>query len=827
MATLKQVGSTVNFKKTAQEGMYARWEISAPLTERQSDLVMDLAAVVAEKPLPAVLPRDVGGDVEPLQRVDSQKDGSKDSLTVRNIASAGDMAVAQGDAVRIDNSNQFFTWFAQIEAEMDLEQEAAYRQHLAVMRQYLAACNEMVAEVDETLAHLDSLGLQYEFVSNRTESLHTACEQLLADQTRLVRYADAVGTRLQYFVELERLTLRLNSPTLTVASASFIPLLRALDSSLSYIAAHREYKDSAGYLLRLTQLQNKALVLVKMHTVDALRKATADMKDQLAAKGADTFTVLYAKFGTRAPSVKALMDELEQWGSKYAEYQAVLYDSQACYFAQRLQLVTPIIHQRVLELNVQHAHDLPTWLRTGCAFLQRICQNEYQLYHRFFSTACDGLGELLEGLTDVLYDHVRPLLIKLTDVHLLAELCDILATEILSDLARSASNLEAFSAVVGQILEDLQGRLVYRAQSYLQTEVGAYRPTAEDLAYPEKLQRMGGSNPVSRSSSVASTGPITRNSSMADSDLYSTWYPPMHRTLMCLSMLYRCIEKGVFEGISNEAITLCRKSLEDAARQITEKKSKADGQLFLIKHLLTLREQLAPFDVDFVLHEHTLDFNSTRNAVTGLWTQTSRLFALGQRNAMLRFLLDSAPTVREQRIDSKKDLDQHLKEACEGFITSSASHLIGPVSAFLQRVADYAFNLKDAQDPNLSAQQWARPETVRDLGSEALRQLKTEHPKLLASMALYLRNRETEFILFKPIKGQVMEMWRQLHRVSTDNYSEEEQLIMAIAPTEQLSLIMAAPSVNTIKQINPQSPALDRLNSASGPEGTPAQTPEP
>eukprot|EP00124_Ichthyophonus_hoferi_P004781 Ihof_evm2s575 gene=Ihof_evmTU2s575 len=726
MATLKQVGSSANFKKTLQEGMYARWEISAALTGPQSDLVMDLATLVAERPLPE-LPVDIEEESLDLHRQESVNEVLKEKNYGGTVAVSGE----DTGEVRIDNSNQFFAWFAQVEAEMDLEQEAAYRQHLGIMRQYLAMCDDMMSEVDETLNHLSALGLQYDFVSTKTQSLHTACEHLLADQTRLVEYADGIGTRLQYFVELERLTLRLNSPSLSVLSASFIPLLRSLDSSISYVASHSQYKDSDIYLTRLNQLQNKALVLVKMHTVDVLRKTTLDTKAQLSVPGADTFTVIYAKYGVRAPSISPVMEEMGQWGHKYPGYHAVLTDTQACYFTQRLQLVSPIIQSRLNELNNSFMNDLPTWLRTGCAFLQRICQNEYQLYHRFFHATADGLGSLMESLTEQLYDTIRPFLIKLTDNDLLAELCDIVATEILSDISQSASGMmDAFANVIGQILEDLQDRLVYRSQAYLRLDVGSYQPTPEDLNYPDKLE----------------------HAPLGEGDVYSSWYPTMHKTLLCLSMLYRCVEKKVFEGISHEAIGLCRTSLVHASNIIAEQKGKTHGQLFLIKHLLTLREQIAPFDVDFVLHEHSLDFNNTRMAMSGLLTNTSHLFSFGQTNSMLRFVMDSAPTVREQRIDSKKDLDLHLKRACEAFIADSSSQLTGPMAVFLKEVADYAFALKPESEPALSSQSWAGPETVKEIASETLRQLKKDYPKLLESMGLYLRNRETEWILFKPIK---------------------------------------------------------------------------
>ena len=75
------------------------------------------------------------------------------------------------------------------------------------------------------------------------------------------------------------------------------------------------------------------------------------------------------------------------------------------------------------------------------------------------------------------------------------------------------------------------------------------------------------------------------------------WYPTVRRTLVCLSKLYRCLEREIFQGLSQQALSACMISVETAAQLISRQKTLVDGQLFHIKHLLILREQIAPFQV--------------------------------------------------------------------------------------------------------------------------------------------------------------------------------------------------------------------------------------
>ena len=202
------------------------------------------------------------------------------------------------------------------------------------------------------------------------------------------------------------------------------------------------------------------------------------------------------------------------------------------------------------------------------------------------------------------------------------------------------------------MLQDVQERLVYRTSVYIRSDILGYAPAPGDLAYPEKLEMMeaiaeqlaakeeerrGHSRQNSSSSIVSTTsmevGALTSGgaktySGTSPADLHGMWYPPVRRALLTLSKLYRCLEKPIFTGLSQEVchlhniapdifpctyvhrssyiissqvLSACLENVANAASSISSAKGKqsSDGQLFEIKHLLILREQIAPFQTEF------------------------------------------------------------------------------------------------------------------------------------------------------------------------------------------------------------------------------------
>ncbi|XP_056411390.1 conserved oligomeric Golgi complex subunit 3 isoform X2 [Hyla sarda] len=799
-----------------------RSEPLAPLTERQTDSVLELKAAAEEIPVPAELP------IEDLCSLTSS------SLTVslsgaiprstEGILQQGFSALGMEDD-RIETAQQFFSWFAQLQTHMDQDEGAKYREMSEYLSGFQDQCDAILNDVNVALQHLESLQKQYLFVSTKTVTLHEACEQLLKEQSELVNLAESIQQKLSYFNELENINTKLNSPTLSVNSEGFIPMLSKLDDCISYISSHPNYKDYPVYLAKFKQCLSKAMHLMKTYTVNTLQNLTNQLlkRDPSTAPQSDNaFTLFYVKFRGAAPKVRTLIEQMEQRSEKLPEYQLLLGEIHQCYLDQRESLLSPSITSTITDLTCQNNRDHCTLVRSGCAFMVHVCQDEHQLYKEFFTKPTPKLDELLEKLCLSLYDVLRPLIIHVVHLETLSELCGILKIEMLEDhVQNNVEQLGAFSALVKQMLEDVQERLVYRTTIYIQTDILGYKPAPGDLAYPDKLVMMeqialslkeeqkrlqtpdasfsdvhledpDASNLIKSGSSESLA--LRAQNTISPADLHGMWYPTVRRTLVCLSKLYRCIDRAVFQGLSQDALSACIQSLLGASDSIMKSKTQVDGQLFLIKHLLIMREQIAPFHTEFTIKEISLDLKKTRDAAFKILhpKTVTRFFRLNSNNAILEFLLQGTPEIKEHYIDSKKDVDRHLKAACEQFIQQQSKIFVEPLEDFMSKVTALK-TMANQGGPkySLSQQPWAQPVKINDLVSSTYKTIKTKLPVTLRSMSLYLANKDTEFILFKPVRSNIQQVFQKIHMLLKEEFSSEDLQIIACPSMEQVNLLLS------------------------------------
>lgn len=207
----------------------------------------------------------------------------------------------------------------------------------------------------------------------------------------------------------------------------------------------------------------------------------------------------------------------------------------------------------------------------------------------------------MESLGTVLYDVIRPKLISVSSVDALCNHVSILKNEIRDgQIENLGDSVDALRSIVSRTLADAQERLIYRAQAFIEEKLVHFEPQQEDLNYPGILEDS------SKEQDFSGQEQDSWNSQRSV-------FPPIRSTLEYLEKLHTCLDVKIFSGIAHEAVLACSVSITKAVPSISRLSSEMDGQLFSIRHLLLLREQLIPFRIDFSMTEKDLDFTHMRD----------------------------------------------------------------------------------------------------------------------------------------------------------------------------------------------------------------------
>jgi len=130
----------------------------------------------------------------------------------------------------------------------------------------------------------------------------------------------------------------------------------------------------------------------------------------------------------------------------------------------------------------------------------------------------------------------------------------------------------------------------------------------------------------------------------------------------CTSLHFNLIKSAVFDDLAHQVVHLCIQSLFTASTLLITKKSRLDADLFLIKHLLILKEQIGAFDIEYVRPE-------TEISIPGL-VERFKDFSFFSPSAIQKVV--QLPVVVENMLDAKEELDGKLRIAINGFTKTCA-----------------------------------------------------------------------------------------------------------------------------------------------------------
>lgn len=523
-------------------------------------------------------------------------------------------------------------------------------------------------------------------------------------------------------------------------------------------------------------------------------------------------------------------------------------DCEECFLEQRRRLLEPSVIAHIK--SIAEVRNMIALARLGSSYVLRVCQLERQLYEHFFPVESDEdespvLAAALNEVCDVLYTELRPQILQEQELDKLVYLIEVLKTEILGDEVprRGAAGI-AFAPSAVRAIADAQERIIFRAEVFLRDEVRGFIPAPIHLDYPELIlsknrtrasvlaaarsQSTGsaplvpgdttGSGPVGAegtSPSEAISNPLAKASSTPNSagvktgvpsssdsrsvGIYSTWYPPVERTLRLLSMLYRCVDGEVFAGLAQEAVGLCVQSVTNAATRIGSSgrpDAEDHAQLFLIWQLLMTREQISPFDVDMSYTEHELDFFELRSLLGSV--------IRGQLSVRS---LATPPAVRQTVLNSRQELDHRVRTACETFILKVTRTLLEPVLSFLAKCnampSKAAYSPAPGEVPvtppsatafdqlKTNKGSFAHPGRLASMWTSVESSVSGDLPVIVERMKIYITKPASRAVLLRPVRANIAEAATELLSALQTRYSLDERKTTGIDGSRVTKLLNA------------------------------------
>lgn len=167
-----------------------------------------------------------------------------------------------------------------------------------------------------------------------------------------------------------------------------------------------KFKDSPAFIIKYKHCLAKAVSLVKSNVNTVMSQATEAtlhpkqvLANSVNNSGSDlsitspdaAFALYYGKYQTSAAKVKRISQMIETRIDVCPEYGNLLSELQQNYLNERATIMTPAVDKAIKDIKTHHKGDHCALMRSSCAFLVHICQDEQRLYYQFFSKESEQL----------------------------------------------------------------------------------------------------------------------------------------------------------------------------------------------------------------------------------------------------------------------------------------------------------------------------------------------------------------------------------------------------------------------------------------------------
>jgi CobQ-like glutamine amidotransferase family enzyme len=542
------------------------------------------------------------------------------------------------------------------------EQEQLNHEQNLIYTQFIESCSfrkhtyvELVQSSNQIIDKLTELTVKYDAVTKETSEFQTKSDSLLNEYTSYMRLNDDLKTNLRYYESLDKFMRKLNNPNPNIVKReSFKQMLAELDASLDYVSQHKDHKESDMFKRRFRQCLIRSLTLIRNYVVNHLKNVRDDISYKL---GSITNTVtqdalIYTRFGSDLSYLHDVVRELYGRADD-EEASGLLQDCYNNYFNIRSKFISPRLHQH-FQGHSSDAKSMVQHSQSNISYFTKVLKDEYDLFYQIFpQDHNESLINWFQQLADPLYDDLRNYILRERSVTALCEMITLLEKyyeyEEHYDSSFETMNL---GKVFEPVLQDVQSRLVFRAQMFVEENIVKYKPSSKDFA-------------------IGSRKHSTSDVDMSGMNGMKDWYTPLQKGISLLSKIYELVTSSVFDDLAHNIVHDCIISLKSGYPLAVTHMGKLDADLFLLKNLLMLKEHIQNFDIEYVSSETFLDFSGIGDILNKLRNGKYDIFGLVQ---------DSVPKVVKNMIDAREELTVELRNVVHQFTQDAITQMMSPIN---------------------------------------------------------------------------------------------------------------------------------------------------
>lgn len=536
---------------------------------------------------------------------DSKRTGGRRQPQRRQACTIEALDIPDAEAALLVDDEPLLSLYQEDELlEASQQKYSLYHDQLAMTERHLET---LLQDTDSALKLLASLSESFEAVEEQTSSFKSQCDDLLSEQQRLQTLADEVGTDLHYYAYLDNVTRRLNAPGAgrLVDDDAFGEILDNLDSCIAFMTKHSTYRDAEQYLARYQALMTKALHLLEHGFTSRLDKASADISPKIAASKSESarhalaygrFEELLSESYSLLPNVrKVVLNAYDEFGyarlgPNFDVYSNTVNSIFQAYLSVRDRDLRPIIQKDFDAFRTEAKGDS---VEPAARNLIKQCfersYSEMNLFSRIFSVEPQYNSDAT-SVYGVLKSNQRSMVNPVNIIPIANNL----------QTALQPVSLQTTCDVIGWAMNE------YLSPDYDDDETGFSRHCREltarlltehlwaftDAAFETEITKTIAKAPLTPE--TLTIGPVTNGIASSNA------YPPVKRALELLILFDQCMPKERCQRSSPviyDLLTNTLAVLQRAEARIRSLRSATDPDLFMIKNLLLLKNELVALEI--------------------------------------------------------------------------------------------------------------------------------------------------------------------------------------------------------------------------------------